>query len=125
MTKRDPKQTKARILRAAAQYLVDQGIEPFTLEAVAKAAEVSKGGLLHHFSTKEALLRGIILRLHEIFYDQFNTALASEPIGTPGRWSRAYISVTFNPHPDEALFFSALNPMLQAYPNLHDWYLEL
>ena len=39
-----------------------KGVAKLTLEAVAKEAGVSKGGLLYHFSNKEALIEGMIVR---------------------------------------------------------------
>ena len=38
-----------------------KGVAKLTLEAVAKEG-VSKGGLLYHFSNKEALIEGMIVR---------------------------------------------------------------
>jgi AcrR family transcriptional regulator len=45
-----------RILDAVGQLSTELGAGNFTLEQVAQAAGVSKGGLLYHFPTKEALL---------------------------------------------------------------------
>ena len=36
-----------------------------TLDAVAAAAQVSKGGLLYHFASKDALAAGLLERLRE------------------------------------------------------------
>lgn len=57
--------TRARLLAAAQKILVKQGGRYLTLEAVAKAAGVSKGGLLYHFPTKAALIDGLAQRLVE------------------------------------------------------------
>lgn len=52
--------TRERI-RAAAQTLVaEQGSANLTLEAVAKGAGISKGGLLYHYANKQALLEGML-----------------------------------------------------------------
>ena len=52
--------TRERI-RAAAQALVaEQGSANLTLEAVAKGAGISKGGLLYHYANKQALLEGML-----------------------------------------------------------------
>jgi len=45
-----------RILDAAGQLVTGQGTRHLTLDGVAQAAGVSKGGLLHHFPGKDALL---------------------------------------------------------------------
>ena len=54
------------ILAAAEAVVLKRGAAHMTLEAVAKKAGVSKGGLLYHFGTKEALLKGMIAhRVHQ------------------------------------------------------------
>ena len=55
--------TRERILDAFALLLNEQGERAATLEAVALTAGVSKGGLLYHFGSKEALIEGILERL--------------------------------------------------------------
>src|SRR5687767_14471935 len=45
---------RERILEAAERVVGDVGAARMTLEGVAQAAGVSKGGLLYHFPTKEA-----------------------------------------------------------------------
>jgi AcrR family transcriptional regulator len=52
-----------RILDALQDILVREGIAAVTLEAVAAAAGVSKGGLLYHFGSKAALINGLIERM--------------------------------------------------------------
>ncbi|CAD5993902.1 TetR/AcrR family transcriptional regulator [Agreia sp. COWG] len=55
--------TRDRILDAFAEVLGENGERAATLEAVAAAAGVSKGGLLYHFGSKEALIDGVVERL--------------------------------------------------------------
>lgn len=57
--------TRARLLDAAKQILVEQGAGRLTLDAVADLAGVSKGGLLYHFPSKAALVEGLAERLRE------------------------------------------------------------
>jgi AcrR family transcriptional regulator len=52
-----------RVLDAYETLLIDAGPASATLDAVAGAAEVSKGGLLYHFGSKEALAEGLLERL--------------------------------------------------------------
>ncbi|MFC5949714.1 TetR/AcrR family transcriptional regulator [Pseudonocardia lutea] len=54
-----------RVLDAYETLLIEQGPAGATLDAVAGAAEVSKGGLLYHFGSKEALAEGLLQRLRE------------------------------------------------------------
>jgi AcrR family transcriptional regulator len=51
-----PPAPRDRILDAVVQLSTELGAGNFTLEQVAQAAGVSKGGLLYHFPSKEALL---------------------------------------------------------------------
>ena len=49
-----------RVLDAYTAHVVTSGPEAVTLEAVARGAGVSKGGLLYHFPSKDALLDGLL-----------------------------------------------------------------
>jgi AcrR family transcriptional regulator len=51
-----------RILDAAERLVADEGASKLTLDAVAQAAGVSKGGLLYHYPSKDALLVAMIER---------------------------------------------------------------
>lgn len=55
-----------RILDAYTDLVVTSGPETVTLDAVATAAGVSKGGLLYHFGSREALLDGLLERAREL-----------------------------------------------------------
>lgn len=55
-----------RILDAYTDLVVTSGPETVTLDAVAAAAGVSKGGLLYHFGSREALLDGLLERAREL-----------------------------------------------------------
>lgn len=62
----DPgRSTRDRLLDSFEELLELGGSRSATLEAVAAAADVSKGGLLYHFGSKDALIDGMIERLHE------------------------------------------------------------
>ena len=54
-----------RVLDAYESLLIDHGPGSATLDAVAAAADVSKGGLLYHFASKDALVTGLLDRLRE------------------------------------------------------------
>ncbi|MFC7430931.1 MULTISPECIES: TetR/AcrR family transcriptional regulator [unclassified Agrococcus] len=51
------------ILDAFVEVVVEQGERAATLQAVAEHAGVSKGGLLYHFGSREALVEGLAERL--------------------------------------------------------------
>ncbi|MEU0494031.1 helix-turn-helix domain-containing protein [Mycobacterium sp. NPDC006124] len=58
--------SRDRILDAYADLLITEGERQATLEAVAARAEVSKGGLLYHFPSKDQLAVGLCDRLAEL-----------------------------------------------------------
>jgi AcrR family transcriptional regulator len=58
---------RERLLDAAERVVTESGATHLTLDAVAKSAGVSKGGLLYHFPSKEALLEGMLSRhFHDV-----------------------------------------------------------
>lgn len=95
---------KEAILQAAAEVTGRLGSDAMSLDLVAQQAGVSKGGLLYHFRTKEALVEAMLARL----MDEFDASIRHEMLGEiedvgeerPGRWHRAYINVSITP-PDE------------------------
>ncbi|HWI29978.1 MAG TPA: TetR/AcrR family transcriptional regulator [Microbacterium sp.] len=58
-----PPHARESVLDAFEAILIDDGERSATLDATARAAGVSKGGLLYHFGSKEALEAGLIERL--------------------------------------------------------------
>ena len=56
MHKTKAPETTARILDAVMQLILQGGLPAVTLSAVCRKAGLSKGGLMHHFPTKEALV---------------------------------------------------------------------
>jgi AcrR family transcriptional regulator len=54
------------VLDAFEELLIDVGERAATLDAVAKRAGVSKGGLLYHFPNKEALISATLERLDRL-----------------------------------------------------------
>lgn len=95
-TKDEAMHTRTNVLRAAAQIIVHLGMNAFTIDAVAQQAGTTKGGVLHHFPSKEALINGLIDQVTESFASRLAEELAVEPAGKPGCWLRAYIRTIFS-----------------------------
>ncbi len=53
---------RARVLDAAERLVLETGAGHLTLDAVAKCAGLSKGGLLYHFPSKDLLLEAMLTR---------------------------------------------------------------
>lgn len=68
--------TRNRILDALERLLAEANAGQVSISAVAAEAGVSKGGLLHHFPTKEALLATLVRRLGEQSDAQLSEAVA-------------------------------------------------
>lgn len=75
---------RSEILSAYRRIVLDQGERAATVDAVARTAGVSKGGLLYHFPTKDALLRGLCERFSELVEDDL-IAMDASPYG-PSEW---------------------------------------
>ena len=58
-----PPLARERVLDAFESIVINDGERAATLDATAKAAGVSKGGLLYHFGSKEDLAAGLLDRL--------------------------------------------------------------
>lgn len=84
--------TRDRLLDAATDVLLRDGAQALTLDAVAKQAKVSKGGLLYHFPSKQALIAGMVDRLVGHF-DAALTAAGAEP----GAATRVYLAASVGP----------------------------
>ncbi|WP_051507372.1 TetR/AcrR family transcriptional regulator [Saccharibacillus sacchari] len=110
MKKPNKNSKKELILEAAAAVINEQGVEKMTLEAVAKKAGVSKGGLLYHFPGKQELIEGLVESLTTGFTVQLNREAESEG-DQAGKWGRAYVRATFGT--EEELEWSH---MLAAFP---------
>ncbi|WP_039794151.1 TetR/AcrR family transcriptional regulator [Nocardia araoensis] len=68
--------TRDRILDALETLILEKGMSQVTLENVAATAGVSKGGLLYHFKSKDALLAGLVRRLTDRASKQLDSAVA-------------------------------------------------
>ncbi len=85
--------TRAVLLDAAEALLLARGGAGLTLDAVAARAKVSKGGLLYHFASKDALLVAMVGRLVEGVAQEFREQLGDGP-PEPGRAIHAFIRTT-------------------------------
>jgi AcrR family transcriptional regulator len=104
MVRRDmlkPPDTRDRLLDAAETVVAARGVSALSLDAVAAKAGVSKGGLLHHFRSKEALLSALVERMAVEMRSVYDALVAAEPPG-PGRHTRAVIAWALHKAPERA-----------------------
>ena len=94
--KRSSASTRDIILSAAANIVMEQGVSRMTLGAVAQEAGVSKGGLLYHFPSKDALVQGMVEHMAQEYTARIWAEYEKDDFGTnQGRWLRALIKATF------------------------------
>lgn len=100
--KKQPKELRASLLSSASSIIVQNGIHSLTLDAVAKRAGVSKGGLLHHFESRQALLDALYMESLSQFKDSID-ACQSEDTRPKGIEVRAYLKVSTKEPVDSGL----------------------
>ncbi len=96
---RSPEETRRALLDAAGSVIRTRGISA-SLDDIAKAAGVSKGGLLYHFPAKDALVRSLAQDILDTYRAEVRAAL--DPADTaPGRLTRAYVRASLDTSYDE------------------------
>ncbi len=85
-----PPHARESVLDAFEAILIEDGERSATMDATARAAGVSKGGLLYHFGSKDALERGVIERLDLLVSDDI-TQMSSAPDGPISYFLRSSI----------------------------------
>lgn len=78
------------LLDSTEEVILRAGLGGLTLDAVAAHAKVSKGGLLYHFPSKDALILGLVERTCDRWRRDYSEAIAGEPPGR-GRVARAIL----------------------------------
>jgi AcrR family transcriptional regulator len=78
------------MLDAAQALVIDEGAARLTLDAVARRAGVSKGGLMYNFPTKEALVKAMLERL-VTHNEAAHAAITDKLPDKPGRSLKAYV----------------------------------
>lgn len=93
--KKQPKVVRKALIDEAIRLLVAGGPSAVTVQAVADAAGVTKGGFMHHFPTKNALLNACFEELLDSIDRELDDLIAAEaePIGA---FTRAYVQVVLD-----------------------------
>ena len=87
--------TRSRIIAAAEEVVLRDGVAHLTLDATAAEAGLSKGGVLYHFPTRDALVLGMVSTIIDEFDHDIEAEMAT--LEGPGRFTRAYIRATMMP----------------------------
>lgn len=105
--------TRAAILEAAETVVATRGVANLTFEEIAREAGISKGGVLYHFRSKDALTEAMIER----FVERFDAAVAAAAAGDAdpvGRNIRAYVRATVGEPPLTGELFDKANGAITA-----------
>lgn len=113
---------KKIILNAAADIVKEEGVAKLTLEAVAKKAGLSKGGLLYHYSSKEALIIGMVQDWTYRYFKSIETIVENNTKSGVGNWTSAYIKATFSDLNHDKRLSSALLAAFFTNPSLLEEY---
>ncbi|MFI4880731.1 MAG: TetR/AcrR family transcriptional regulator [Steroidobacterales bacterium] len=110
---------RERLLDAAERAVLETGAGHLTLDAVAKFAGVSKGGLLHHFPSKDALLEAMLER----YLKDIETQVAERCAGRGGTLTaieqfRERVRVLLEQHPERRAAGAALIAASADKPDL-------
>ena len=105
------------ILDAAEAIVRERGAAHVTLDAVAERAGLSKGGVLYHFQTKEALLTALVERMTQAFRDLYVEAHGRMG-GDASRILEAYLEAVTTAEEKLGQTSCALIPALAANPEL-------
>ncbi|MEC5161144.1 AcrR family transcriptional regulator [Janthinobacterium sp. CG_23.3] len=95
--KKQPDLLRQQLLRAAAHLALEHGAQGVSMDGVAALAGVSKGGLQHHFRSKQALLDALFEQSQQHVQEVMAAEMAAEAdagASAYGRVTRAYLRAT-------------------------------
>lgn len=116
--KRGAPSKRDAILYAAGHVVLEHGATQLTLDAVAEAAGVSKGGLLYHFPNKDALIEELLALYLRSFDMRIAGHMDADTGGVAGRFLRAYVRTSFSETLPESHFTAAALAAVTARPDL-------
>ncbi len=109
--------SRDRLLDAGVQIVTAQGVQALTLEAVAAAAGVTKGGLIYHFKTRDELLAALVERLAAQLEQRYRDKAAARGRSVADLLS-AMIEESFDLPEEERQLMSHLLAAAASHPQL-------
>ena len=91
--KKEPELIRQKILAYAIQLSAEKGVTGVSIQAVADLVGVSKGGVFHHFPSKQKLLEAMVIALLEHLDGVIDQLIQADDCEY-GCFTRAYIEVT-------------------------------
>lgn len=116
--KKQPELVRRNLLDCAARLAAEQGVAALSVQAVADAAGVTKGGLFHHFPSKQALLEAVMADLLAALDCEIDDLLSQDCEGF-GRFTRAYVNAVFSDRGrDSGKQWAAISVSMVGEPSL-------
>lgn len=109
--------SREKLLEAAGDLITRNGVHDLTLDAVAAAAGVTKGGLIYHFKTKDDLLGAVVERMTE-HLDQRSRNKATKRGDTKSALLLTFVDDTFDMPSSEKQLLTNLLSAASSYPHL-------
>ncbi|MCE3199309.1 TetR/AcrR family transcriptional regulator [Paenibacillus sonchi] len=125
MTKKQLKELRVEsLLTAAVEEFLEKGYAGASVDAIAKRAGVSKGGVYHHFPNKEALLMEANQKLSEPVMEMAERAyLNSSVMEGLRQYIKEYLNYWVSRPRELSFFFLSMSKALEA-PALMEYYRE-
>jgi AcrR family transcriptional regulator len=123
MTKKMPKEERiGDIIQAAVDEFLDNGYDGASMEAIARRAGISKGGLYHHFSSKDEILLLANQKLNEPVYKIMAEAEQKSSVSAGLSWYiKEYLEYWLR-HKREMVFYILSFVKLLDAPSLWEMY---
>ncbi len=110
----------ARILRAAEEMFATVGFAAASMSAIARKANVPKASVLYYFGSKEALYRGVLLNLIDLWRTATDVITQdADPAHSLAAYIRAKIEYS-RLHPLASKIYA--NEVLHGAPHLRDYF---
>lgn len=93
--KKNPEQVRILLIESARRLALKEGLAAVGIDAVANEAGVTKGGLFHHFPSKQALVDAVFQHMLDEFEAKLASLMADDP-EPHGRFTRAYLATAFD-----------------------------
>lgn len=108
MRRKRPQQVRRALLDQATRLAARHGLGAVTMQAVADAAGVTKGGFTHHFPSKQALIDAVFDDLLAAIEADLQARIKADD-KPQGAFTRAYVGAVFDMKHDEASPWVALS----------------
>jgi AcrR family transcriptional regulator len=112
--KKQPELVRRQLLDCAMRLALEHGPAGITVQGVSEAAGVTRGGLFHHFPSRQALVEGVYADMVAKTDADIDALMAEDP-RPRGSFTRAYVQAVFaDPALDQGgrgavLYISALS----------------